>query len=113
MILPFLEFKEDEIDSDCCKCEYVISSDESLHDSYRIGLEKVKEFIKSKEDKLMNNILTKEDKNQFKQNSIEKYNFLCQKLKSEENLSNENTSDFDESEMSEILLKMKLIVLLL
>lgn len=43
----------------------MLSSDESLHDSYRVGLEKIEEFIKSKENKLMmKNILTKDDKQQ-------------------------------------------------
>lgn len=63
MILPFPEFKEDEIDVECYKCEFVVFSNESLHDSYIVGLENIGEFIKSKENKLMmRNILIEDDK---------------------------------------------------
>lgn len=63
MILHFLEFKEDNIDVDCYKCESVVSLNESLHDPYKVGLEEIKEFIKSKEKKItMNDILTEQDK---------------------------------------------------
>lgn len=42
MILHFLEFKEDEINVECYNCESLVSSDESLSDSYKVGLEKIK-----------------------------------------------------------------------
>ena len=47
MVLPFLEFKEDEIDADCYKCEFIVSSNETS-DAYRIELDKIESFIKSK-----------------------------------------------------------------
>lgn len=53
MILRFLEFKEEQIVVDCYNCESLVSSDESLSDWYKLGLEKIEEFIKSKENKLM------------------------------------------------------------
>lgn len=62
---------------------------------------------------MLNNILTGEDKLQIKQNVIEKYNTLCQKLKSDEDQSFEKNYDFDESENSEISIEDELIVLLL
>lgn len=46
-MLPFFEFKEDEIDIVCYYCESLISYDESLSDAYRFGLEKVEEFLES------------------------------------------------------------------
>ena len=59
MILSFLELKEDEIDVECYKCESIASSYD-VSDSYRVGLEKIEECIKSKEHKnMMKDILTK------------------------------------------------------
>ena len=52
MILPFLEFKEDEIDDECYKCKSIVSSNH-VSDSYRVGFEKSEEYIKSKEHKNM------------------------------------------------------------
>jgi len=52
MILPFLELKEDVVDIDCFNCESIVSSDD-VSDSYRIGLENIEKFIKSKENKSM------------------------------------------------------------
>ena len=52
MILPFLEPKEDEIDVDCYKCESIVSSND-VSDSYKIGLDKIEAYIKSKEHKAM------------------------------------------------------------
>ncbi|XP_052627222.1 uncharacterized protein LOC128133731 [Lactuca sativa] len=75
MILPFIELKEDEIDTDCYECESIVSSDE-VSDSYKIGLEKIEEHIKSKEHKNM--------------------------VKQIKHFNDENISEFDESDMSEI-----------
>lgn len=52
-LLPFLEFKEEKIDAACYKYESRVSSDESLSDSYMVGLETVEEFLKSIENKYM------------------------------------------------------------
>ncbi|XP_023766538.1 uncharacterized protein LOC111915062 [Lactuca sativa] len=66
MILPFLEFKEDEIDADCYKCEFIVSSDETS-DAYRIGLEKIEYFIKSKHHKdMLKNLLDENDRLKIK-----------------------------------------------
>lgn len=46
--LPFLEFMEEGIDVECYNCESIVSPDESLSDSYKFGLEKINEFMKSK-----------------------------------------------------------------
>jgi len=71
MILPFLELREDEIDFDCFNCESIVSSDD-VSDSYRIGLEKIESFIKSKENKTMTkSILNDCDKSKIKSDSIE------------------------------------------
>lgn len=81
----------------------MISSDESLSESYGVGLEKAGEFFKSKEIKIMvKDVLTEDDKKKIKNNSIEKYNCLCNKLNLEENHIYVIDSDFDESEISEI-----------
>lgn len=52
MNFHFLELKDDEIDVHWYKCESLISSDESLHESYKIGIEMIEEFIRSKAKKL-------------------------------------------------------------
>lgn len=84
-------------------------SNESLSDSYKVGMEKIDEFLNPKENKMViNNILIEEDKQQIKQNSIEKYNSLCQKLKSKEKHNNMSDSNFDESDMSEISVEDKI-----
>lgn len=102
-MLPFIELQDEEKDIDCYNCESLVSSDESLSDSYKVGLEKLEELLKSKENKIMmNDVLTKEYKQQMKNNSIEKYNSLCQKLNLEENYSCVNDSRIDENEMCEI-----------
>lgn len=44
-MLPFLEFKEEEIDAKCYECDSLISSNDSLSDAYRVGLEKDEEFL--------------------------------------------------------------------
>lgn len=82
-MFPFLEFKEEETDVECHKCEYLVSSDECLSDTYRVGQEKIEVFLKPKENKsMMKHVLTEEDKEQIKKNSIEKYNLLSKKLNS-------------------------------
>jgi len=102
MILPFLELNEDEIDVDGYKYESIVSSDESF-DSYRIRLEKIETFIKSKENKnMIQTILNDSDKEQIKTDSITMLNSMSKKLSSEEALKIENDSEFHESEMSEI-----------
>ena len=50
MIMPFLELKEDETDAECYRCESIISSDETS-DAYRVRLDKIESFIKSKDYK--------------------------------------------------------------
>ena len=52
MILPFFELKEDEIDAEAYNCESVVSSDE-VSPAYKIGLDKIESYIKSKEHKDM------------------------------------------------------------
>ncbi|KAI3510498.1 hypothetical protein L1887_17545 [Cichorium endivia] len=52
MILPFLELKEEEIDAECYKCETIVSSDE-VSEAYRIGLDKIENYIQSKEHENM------------------------------------------------------------
>ena len=59
MILPLLELKEDEIDVECYRCALVVSTNDSMSDAYKVGLEKIEEYSKSKENKnVMKNILT-------------------------------------------------------
>lgn len=50
-MIHFLEFKEEGTDVECYKCESLISSNDSLSDAYKVGLEKVEEFLKSKDIK--------------------------------------------------------------
>lgn len=48
-MLPFLEFKEGEIDFVCYECESLVFFNESLGDVYRVCLEKVEKFLKYKQ----------------------------------------------------------------
>lgn len=73
MILPFLEFMENEIDADVYNCEVVVSSDE-ISPAYRIGLDKIKSFIKSKDHKdMLKNILDENDKLKIKTETMQKF----------------------------------------
>ena len=59
MILPFLEMKDDEFDTDYFKRESIVSSDE-VSDAYRIGLDKIESYIQSKDHKnMLKQILSK------------------------------------------------------
>ncbi|XP_052621579.1 uncharacterized protein LOC128127195 [Lactuca sativa] len=51
-VFTFLELKEDEIDVECYKCESIFSLNETS-DAYKIGLDKIESFIKSKDHKDM------------------------------------------------------------
>lgn len=48
MILYFLELKEDEMDTECYRCESMVSFCECVSDSYRVRFEKIEEYIESK-----------------------------------------------------------------
>lgn len=70
MILPFLEFKEDEV---IAKCESIISSDE-LSVTYKYGLDKIEAFIEYKEHKYMlKNLLDENNKFQIKTETLHKF----------------------------------------
>ncbi|KAI3700157.1 hypothetical protein L2E82_44776 [Cichorium intybus] len=102
MIFPFLELKEDEIDAECYRCETIVSSDD-ISDAYRIGLDKIENYIQSKEHKSMvKEYLPKNDKEEIKTATLKKFHSLSSKLNFEDTLNTENISDFDESKMSEI-----------
>nr|KAJ0226213.1 hypothetical protein LSAT_V11C100043120 [Lactuca sativa] len=103
MILPFLEFKEDEVDVDCYNCESIVSSYE-VSDAYRIGLDKIEFFIKSKDHKdMLRNLLDENDKLKIKTENTHKFDSLSAKLSSDNKMNVENSSEFDEdSDMSEI-----------
>ena len=70
MILPFLELKEDEMDTDCYNCESIVSSEETT-DAYRIGLDKIESFIKSNDHKdMLKNLLDDNDKFKIKTETV-------------------------------------------
>ena len=95
MILYFLEFKEDEIDAECYKCESIVSSDD-VSDSYKIGLDKIEAYIHSKEHKnMLKKMLDNKDKDQIKSNTMQKFDSLSIKLSSKNTFHAENVSEFD------------------
>nr|KAJ0189254.1 hypothetical protein LSAT_V11C800435370 [Lactuca sativa] len=100
MILPFLEFMEDEV---IAECESEVSSEETSM-SYKIGLDKIETFIDSKEHKCMlKDILDENDRLKIKSDMIHSFDQSNAKLASDNKIDLENTSEFDdESEMSEI-----------
>lgn len=100
MILPFLEFKEDEF---IAECESIMSSDETSV-IYKIGLDKIESFIDSKEHKCMlKKLLDENDKLKIKTETLQPFDSSNSKLTIEHKMNVENTSEFDEdSEMSEI-----------
>ena len=51
---------------------------------------------------MLKDILTEEDKQEIKMSSMQKFDLLCKKLKSDNTLNFENISEFDENKMSEI-----------
>ncbi|XP_052623195.1 uncharacterized protein LOC128128391 [Lactuca sativa] len=103
MILPFLEFKEDEI---IAECESEVSSDETSV-SYKIGLDKIETFIDSKEHKCnLKDILDENDKLRIKSDTLKSFDMSNAKLNSENRMNLHTTSEFDEeSGMSEILVE--------
>jgi hypothetical protein len=102
MILPFLELKEDEIDAECYNCESIVSSEETS-DAYKIGLDKIESFITSKDHKYMlKNVLSDKDNEEIKITTNQKFQTLCEKLKSEQPPIAEDCSDSDDDDMSEI-----------
>ncbi|KAI3767848.1 hypothetical protein L2E82_18277 [Cichorium intybus] len=102
MILPFLELKEDEIDAECHRCETIVSSDE-VSEAYRIGLDKIESYIQSKEHKSMvKEYFSENDHEEIKTATLKNFHSLCSKLNSDNTPINENISDFDEIDMSEI-----------
>ena len=102
MLLPFLELHEDDIDSECYKCESIVSSDD-VSESYRLGLDKIENYIQSKEYKdMVQTVLTEKDKYDVKTDSADKFASMCDKLNSEAAMDANNVSEFDESTMSEI-----------
>ena len=67
MILPFLEFKEEEV---IAESESVVSSEETSM-SYKIGLDKIETFIDSKEHKsILKDILDENDRLKIKSDTI-------------------------------------------
>mgnify|MGYP001549080572 FL=1 len=67
MILPFLEFKEDEV---IAECESIMSSDE-ISVTYKYGLDKIETFIDSKEHKsMLKNLLGENDRLKIKSETI-------------------------------------------
>ena len=56
----------DEVDVDGYNCESIVSSDETS-DAYRIGLDRIESFIKSKDHKdMLKNLLDENDKLKIK-----------------------------------------------
>ena len=100
MILPFLEFKENEV---IVECESIMSSEETSI-PYKIGLDKIEIFIDSKEHKCMLKIILDEnDKLKIKTETLKSFDSLNAKLMTEHKMNIESTYEFDdESEMSEI-----------
>ena len=103
MILPFLEFKEDEIDAEAYNCESVISS-EDVNPTYMYGLDKIESFIKSKDHKdMLKNLLDENDKLKLRTETIQKFDSLNANLSSENKIDVENASELNEDDnMSEI-----------
>ena len=103
MILPFLELKEDEIDAEAYNCESVVSSDE-VSPAYKIGLDKIKSYIKSKDHKdILKNLLDENDRLKLRAETIQKFDSLNANLSSENKIDVENTSELNEDDdMSEI-----------
>ncbi|KAI3510079.1 hypothetical protein L1887_25606 [Cichorium endivia] len=98
----------DEIDADCYKCETIVSSDE-VSEAYRIGLDKIENYIQSKEHKSMvKEYLSENDKDEIKSATLQKFQSLCKKFNSEYTHTCENIFEFDESEMSEISVEDKI-----
>ena len=103
MILPFLEFKEDEIDAEAYNCESVVSSDD-VNPTYMYGLDKIELFIKSKDHKdMLKNLLDENDKLKLRTETIQKFDSLNANLSSENKIDVENASELNEDDdMSEI-----------
>ncbi|KAI3700055.1 hypothetical protein L2E82_44670 [Cichorium intybus] len=92
MILPFLELKEDEIDAECYRCETIVSSDD-LSEAYRIGLDKIENYIQSKEHKSMvKEFFSENNREEMKTATLKKFHSLNSKLNSEDILNTENGS---------------------
>ena len=100
MILPFLEFKEDEV---IAECESEVSSEETSM-SYRLGLDKIETFIDSKEHKsMLKDILDENDRLKIKTETIRTFDESNAKIVKDNKINSDNSSEFDaESEMSEI-----------
>ena len=108
MILPFLEFKEDEIDAEAYNCESVVSSDD-VNPTYMYGLDKIESFIKSKDHKdMLKNLLDENDKLKLRTETIQKFDSLSANLSSENKIDVENASELDEDDdMSEISVEVE------
>ncbi|KAI3515898.1 hypothetical protein L1887_14803 [Cichorium endivia] len=80
----------------------IVSSDE-VSEAYRIGLDKIESYIQSKEHKnMVKEYFSENDHEEIKTATLKNFHSLCSKLNSDDTPINENISDFDESEMSEI-----------
>lgn len=100
-MLPLLEFKEEEIYAVCYECESLVSSNESLGDVYRVGQEKIQEFLKNMEiKKMLKDTLTDDDQKQIQNNSNHNNIFLCNRLHYDESQNVQIKSDFDERKFS-------------
>ncbi|KAL7610003.1 hypothetical protein Lser_V15G12622 [Lactuca serriola] len=108
MILPFLEFKEDEIDAEAYNCESVVSSDD-VNPTYMYGLDKIESFIKSKDHKdMLKNLLDENDKLKLRTKTIQKFDSLSANLSSENKIDVENASELNEDDdMSEISVEVE------
>ena len=106
MILPFLEFKEDEIDAEAYNYESVVSS-EDVNPTYMYGLDKIKSFIKSKDHKdMLKNLLDENDKLKLRTETIQKFDSLNANLSLDNKIDVENASELNEDDdMSEISVK--------
>nr|KAJ0210411.1 hypothetical protein LSAT_V11C400174660 [Lactuca sativa] len=100
MILPFLEFKEDDV---IAEFESEVSSEETSM-SYRLGLDKIETFIDSKEHKsMLKDILDENDRLKIKTETIQTFDESNAKIVKDNKINLDNSSEFDvESEMSEI-----------
>nr|KAJ0227036.1 hypothetical protein LSAT_V11C100049630 [Lactuca sativa] len=100
MILPFLEFKEDDV---IAECESEVSSEETSM-SYRLGLDKIETFIDSKEHKsMLKDILDENDRLKIKTETIQTFDESNAKIVKDNKINLDNSSEFDvECEMSEI-----------
>nr|AGM34082.1 hypothetical protein [Lactuca sativa] len=106
MIIPFQELKEDEVDAEAYNSENIGSSDE-VSPAYKIGLDKIESYIKSKDHKdMLKNLLDENDRLKLRTKTVQKFDSLNAKLGSENKIDVENAFEHNEDDdLSEIFVK--------